>query len=236
MPQTLIFGFCSFRYRPTPLIVPPVPTPTTRCVTRPVGLLPDFRAGLLVVRGGVRQVVVLVRLPGVRHFLLEPRRDRVVRPRILGIDVGRADDHLGAEGLQRVDLLLRLLVGRGEDALVALDDRGDREPHAGVAGRALDDRAAGLQRAALLGVLDHPDRHAVLDRVAGVDRLDLGEDGRPSRRGDAVDAHHRRVRRWSRGCCSKTLLSCGPAPARQRACGSVGRAGSRRAWSGSAAS
>ena len=35
MPQTLIAGFRSLRYRPTPLIVPPVPTPTTRWVTRP---------------------------------------------------------------------------------------------------------------------------------------------------------------------------------------------------------
>ena len=27
--------FCAFRYRPTPLIVPPVPTPATKCVMRP---------------------------------------------------------------------------------------------------------------------------------------------------------------------------------------------------------
>ena len=67
-----------------------------------VGLLPDLGSGLLVVRLRVRQVVVLVRLPGVRHFALEPRRHRVVRARILGIDVGRADDDLGAERLQRV--------------------------------------------------------------------------------------------------------------------------------------
>ena len=34
-PQTLIFGFCSLRYFPTPEIVPPVPTPTTKCVIFP---------------------------------------------------------------------------------------------------------------------------------------------------------------------------------------------------------
>ena len=28
-------GFCSFRYRAIPVIVPPVPTPTTRCVSLP---------------------------------------------------------------------------------------------------------------------------------------------------------------------------------------------------------
>src|SRR5699024_2841577 len=63
------------------------------------GLLPDLRPGLLVVRGGVRQVVVLVRLPGIRQFLLEARRDGIVRPRILRIDVGGTDDHLGAKRL-----------------------------------------------------------------------------------------------------------------------------------------
>ena len=193
-PHLDLAGYCSLRYRPTPLIVPPVPTPTTRCVTRPVGLLPDLRTGLLVVRRRVREVVVLVGLPRVRHFLLEARRDRIVRARILRIDVGRADDHLGAERLQRVDLFLRLLVGRREDALVALHHRGDRQPHPGVAGRAFDDRAAGLEQPRPLGILDHPDGHAVLDRVAGIERLELGEH---RRRHDAlrdpVDAHHRRV-------------------------------------------
>ena len=144
MPQTLIFGFRSFRYRPTPEIGAAGADADDQMRDRAVGLLPDLRAGLLVVRLRVRQVVVLIRLPGVGDFLLEARRHRIVRARILRIDVGRADDDLGAERLQRVDLLLRLLVGRREDALVALDDGGDREAHAGVAGRAFDDRAAGL--------------------------------------------------------------------------------------------
>ena len=143
---------------------------------------------------GVREVVVLVGLPGVGDLVLEPRRHGVVRPRVLGIHVGRADDHLGAKRLERVDLLLRLLVGRREDALVALHDRGDRQAHPGVARRAFDDRAAGLELAAALGVLDHPHGHPVLDRVAGIEGLDLGEDRRVGHAaGDAVDAHQRRV-------------------------------------------
>ena len=32
---TLIFGFCSFKYLPTPDIVPPVPTPATKTSTLP---------------------------------------------------------------------------------------------------------------------------------------------------------------------------------------------------------
>src|SRR6185503_14666896 len=161
---------------------------------RAVGLLPDLRARLLVVRGRVRQVVVLVGLPRVRDLALEPRRDRVVRAWILRIDVGRADDHFRAERLQRVHLFLRLLVGRREDALVALDDGGDGEPHARVARGALDDGAARLQLARPLGVLDHPHGHPVLDRIAGIEGLELDEDvGGDVAAGDVVDAHHRRV-------------------------------------------
>ena len=33
--MTRIFGFFSFKYLPAPLIVPPVPAPATKCVTRP---------------------------------------------------------------------------------------------------------------------------------------------------------------------------------------------------------
>ena len=52
----------------------------------------------------------------------------------------------------------------------------------------------GLSLPGLLGVLDHLHRHAVLDRVAGVGRLDLGVDvGGDDALGDAVEAHHRRV-------------------------------------------
>ncbi len=209
----------------------------------------------LVVRLRVRWVVVLVRLPRIRRFALEARRHRVIRARILRIDVRRADDHLGAERAQRIDLFLRLLVGRREDALVALDDGRDREAHAGVAGGAFDDRAAGLQLAGLLGVLDHLHRHAVLDRVAGIGRFDLGVDvGGDDALRDAVEAHHRRVAdgfedvvvdwsghragtscqtiihapfcsRWQRSCCSLPC-TCGRCR-RRRDTGRASRATAR---------
>ena len=159
-----------------------------------VGLLPDLRRRPFVMGRGIREVVVLVGLPGVGDLVLEPRRYGVVRPRVLGIDVGRADDHLGAKRLERVGLLLRLLVGRREDALVALHDRRDRQAHPGVARRAFDDGAAGPELAAALGVFDHPHGHPVLDRVAGIEGLDLGEDRRVRHAaGDAVDAHQGRI-------------------------------------------
>src|SRR5206468_9158670 len=72
--------------------------------------------------------------------------------------------------------------------------RRDRETHAGVAGCALDDRAARLEESRALGVLDHLHRHAVLDRVAGVERFDLREDGAfDDASGDPIDADHRRA-------------------------------------------
>ena len=159
-----------------------------------VGLLPDLWARLLVVRRGVRQIVVLIRLPGVWNLLLEPRRHRVVRTRILGIDVGRADDDFGAECPERVDLLLRLFVGGRKHATVALDDRRNREAHPGIPRRAFDNRSTWLEQALPLGVLDHPHGHAVLDRIAGIDGLDFGEDRRLDEvLRDPVDPDHRRV-------------------------------------------
>ena len=137
MPHALTDGLRSFRYFADAADRAAGADADHEVIDRAAGLLPDLGPGLLVVRLRVRRVVVLVGLPRVRRLALEPRRHRVVRARIFRIDVGRADDHLGAERAQRIDLLLRLLVGRREDALVALDDRGDGEAHAGVAATCL---------------------------------------------------------------------------------------------------
>ena len=47
---------CSFRYSPTPVTVPPVPTPATKIVHRAVRICPDLRAGGGIVRGGIGRV------------------------------------------------------------------------------------------------------------------------------------------------------------------------------------
>ena len=45
-----------------------------------------------------------------------------------------------------------------------------------------------------LGVLDHPDGHPILDGVAWIERLDLGQHrGIDDTLGDSVDSHHRCV-------------------------------------------
>src|SRR5207247_701043 len=51
-----------------------------------VGLFPDLRPRLLVVRRGIRQVVVLIRFPRVRNLRREAIADRIVRPRIFSVD------------------------------------------------------------------------------------------------------------------------------------------------------
>ena len=101
---------------------------------------------------------------------------------MLGLDRGRADDHLGAVRLEHVALVLADLVGADEDALVALRLGDHRQPDAGVARGRLDDRAAGLELAGRLGGLDHPGRDAVLHGAAGVEVLHLGQDDRSRRR------------------------------------------------------
>src|SRR5664279_663751 len=154
-----------------------------------LGLLPQFRAGRLVVRLRVPRVGVLVGLPTARRLAGQSVRDRVVRPRILGIDRGRADDDLRAVRAQRVDLVATHLVGADEDAVVAPLLGDDRQPHPGVARRGLDNRPARLEQARLLGRVDHADRDPVLHRPARVEVLDLRQDGRPQTLRDVAQAH-----------------------------------------------
>ena len=157
-----------------------------------VGLFPDFRPGLFVMRPGIGQVVVLVGFPGTCNLARQPGRHRIVRPRIRGIDVGRTDDDLGAECLQRVDLLLRLLISRREDASIALDDGHDGDAHAGAAGRAFDEGPARPEQARALRVLDHRDCDAIFDGIPRVERLELDQDFRvDDAAGDPVDSNHR---------------------------------------------
>ena len=148
----------------------------------PFRLLPEFGPGRRVVRVGVRLVVELVRENRVRRFVRDALRRHHVAVGMIGRHGGRRDHDLRAVRLQQPDFFLRHLVRHREDALVALERRGDGKRDAGVAARAFDDRAAGLQRSVALGLLD--DRHAdpVLHRAAGI--VDLGL--RPDRRADAA--------------------------------------------------
>ncbi|CAM5647137.1 hypothetical protein SHIRM173S_03788 [Streptomyces hirsutus] len=159
----------------------------------PLGLLPQLRAGGLVVAERVVGVGVLVGLPGPRRLTDQPVGDVVVRVGVLGVHRGRADDHFGPVRPQHVDLVQGDLVGAHEDALVPLLLGHDGQADTGVAAGRLDDGAARLQLSALLRRLDHAQGDAVLHRATGVEVLHLGQDGRPDAVGDVVEPHERGV-------------------------------------------
>lgn len=67
---------------------------------------------------------------------------------------------------------------------------------AGIAGGRFDDRAAGSQEAVAFGGLDHPQADSVLDRAAGVEHLELGQDERLRVDGAEASSHAGQVHEW----------------------------------------
>ena len=189
----LTAGFFSLRKRPTPLIVPPVPMPQTKCVIFPSESSQISGPGGAVVGLRIHGIFVLVRIVGIGNFARQLLGHRIVAARIVRLDGRRADDHFGAQRLEQVHLFLGLLVGDGENHLVAAHRGHQRQPHAGIARSAFDDRAAGLEQAAALGVVDHGDADAVLHRAAGIQVVGLDVDLGLEVLGHAVQAHQRGV-------------------------------------------
>ena len=169
-----------------------MPTPATKAVTLPLGLLPDLRAGRAIVDLRVGQVGELVGPPGAGNLAGQAVGHAVVALGRIGCHVGRRDDDLGAVGLQQADLLAAHLVRQDEDAAIALDGGRHRQADAGVAGRGLDDGAARPQPAAALGLGDHGQADAILDAAAGVERLELDVHPRLESFRQAPQSHERR--------------------------------------------
>ena len=111
----------------------------------------------------------------------------------IGVGHRRHLDELGAAQAQRVLLLLALRLRDHDQRAVAAGVRDDGEADAGVAGRRLDDEAAGLELAALLGFEDHLPPGAVLHRLAGVHELGLAEDRAAGLLRGAAEPDQRRV-------------------------------------------
>jgi len=84
-----------------------------------------------------------------------------------------------------------LLVGDGKNHLVAAYRSDEREPHAGVAGSAFDDGAAGLEQAALFRIVNHGDADAVFHRAAGIGVVGFDVHLRLEAVIDAIEAHQR---------------------------------------------
>jgi hypothetical protein len=157
------------------------------------GLFEDLRPRDLVMRLRVGHVRVLVGLESAGDLLGQPRRHRVVRLGRVGLDGRRRDHDLRAVRAQHRDLLLAHLVRHHEDAAIALRGRRDREPDAGVSGRRLHDRPAGLELAVPLCRLEHGEADAVLHRPAGVEVLELREVRAPGLAAQLLEADDRSV-------------------------------------------
>ena len=123
-------------------------------------------------------VVVLVQHERAGRLPVDALGRFVIAARVLGGHVGGRHHHLGAERFQRIDLLRRHLVGHGEDAAVSLHRGPERDAHAGVAARVLDDGRAGLDPPFALRLVEDVQRHAILDGAAGVHEFALGIDRR----------------------------------------------------------
>ena len=123
---------------------------------------PYLRAGGLIVRYRIRQVVVLVRIIGIFGFPSDPLGHRIIGARVLGRDRSRAHNDFGTDSTQNINLFPGLLVSQGKNTTITLGNRSKRQPHAGISGSPLNNRSPWLQVAPGLGILNHFDSHPVL--------------------------------------------------------------------------
>ena len=141
-------------------------------VHRAVGILPDLRARVGLVRRGVRGVDELAGDEAVRDLGGELIRlgDRALHAlRALG------EHELGAVRLHELAALDGHGLGHDDDDAIAARRRDRRQTDAGVAAGGLDDDGVRLQDALRLGLVDHRLGDAVLDRAGGVEVLQLRE-------------------------------------------------------------
>lgn len=155
------------------------------------GVFPKLGAGGVVVSVGIHGIFILIRIKGVGNFAGEFFGDGVVAARVVGLDGGGTDDDFCAKGFEEINFFARLLVGDGEDDFVTAHGGDEGEAHAGVAGSAFDDGAAGFEEAFALGLVDHPDADAIFDGAAGVEVIGFDVDGRLNVFGEAVEADER---------------------------------------------
>ena len=181
----------------TPASVPPVPTAQTNPSTLPsvcrqisgpvVSMWPRRLATL---SNWLAQIAPFVSV--LRQLRRQPAGEFHV---IVGIGVGdgRHFDQFRAAQPQRVLFLLALGLRNDDDGAKAQGVADQREPDAGVAGGALDDDAAGPERALFHRVLDDEQGGAILDRLAGIHEFGLAENGAAGGRRNALEFDQRRI-------------------------------------------
>ena len=136
-------GRRSFSTCPTPVIVPPVPTPATKASTSPSSVAPDLLGRGAPVDLRVGRVGELL-----RHEALALLADLLGELDRLGHPAQRRRlAHLGAVGAQQLGALAAHPLRQGEDQLVAARRADHRQRDPGVAAGRLDDhRAARLDQ------------------------------------------------------------------------------------------
>jgi hypothetical protein len=114
---------------------------------------------------------------------------------LFGLENGQSRrlHQLGAAQPQEVLLLLALGLGDHDDGAIAAGARHDRKSDPGIARGRLDHQATRLQRAALLGLQDHPFAGAILHRLARIHEFGLAENGAAGQFGCALQFDQRRV-------------------------------------------
>lgn len=158
------------------------PDPAHQHVDLTAGGGPDLRSGGRVVGHDVGGVLVLAGVPGPGEGGVQLRRPVHAALEAEGV-VGELDPR--AQHAQGQRALPGGVVRHHDHARVSPADRERRQGDAGVAGGRLDHGGAGGQRPGRLGLLDHAQRHPVLDARQRVGRLQLGEHG--DVRGQAVE-------------------------------------------------
>jgi hypothetical protein len=106
---------------------------------------------------------------------------------------GRHQPQVGAAQAQHVLFLLALRLGHHDHRTVATGIGDQSDADAGVAGRALDDDAAGPEPSLLLGVLDDGECGPILHRAAGIEELRLAVDVATGRLRCRAQANERRI-------------------------------------------
>ena len=158
---------------------------------RPVGLLEELGPGRLVVRAPVGRITVLIRVEvGVRVLGVELLRHA---DRSVGSLQGAGPHHVGPVDAEQA---LSLLGDARRDAeLDGISERraehGVRDP--GIAGRRVEQGAAGPERPRAEAVEDHRGGRAVLHGSAGVLRFELGVDLDARMRLEPAETHQRGI-------------------------------------------
>ena len=135
-------GFFGFQYRPTPVSVPPVPTPATKTSIFPSV---SFQSSTAVVASWIAGFAGFSNCCGIDAVRAEPGEDLArLRDRALHPLRRRRQDDLGAEEAEDLPPLERHRLGHRDDEPVPLRRRGERERDAGVPrGRLDEDGLAG---------------------------------------------------------------------------------------------